>query len=182
LNAERLSSRVHRPPAPGVRAYTPKGRSFALPAKSLRLDHEGVEPVAVVVTYVFPSTEKAMREEPDALVEGQELQKAGKRLEARDRFALCGRSTCPAEIVQACARWSREVEDALPSVVVAARDRQRHDLTDARVPIDGKPGVDVSARAIPLDPGPHRFTFQQTGSPDVEQQALLRDGEKNRDT
>jgi hypothetical protein len=131
---------------------------------------------------VGASPAHAQRSDPclAAPVEGQRLQRAGRLVDARERFAICARNTCPQEIVQDCTRWLRDVEEALPSVVVAARDEQGHDRIDVHVAIDGKPPVDVGARAVSLDPGLHRFVFQR-GSVDVEEQALLREGEKNRE-
>jgi hypothetical protein len=125
----------------------------------------------------------AQRSDPcfTAPLDGQKLQKDGRLLEARVRFSACARNTCPVEIVTDCARWARDVDEALPSVVVAARDSHGRDLVDAQVSIDGQPPFDLSARAIPLDPGPHRFVFMRTGDADIEQNVLLREGEKNRE-
>ncbi len=116
-----------------------------------------------------------------APVEGQKLHRAGKLLAARDRYASCSTTACPAEVVEDCMRWMRQVDDALPSVVVAARDPKGRDLTDVRVSIDGKDPTELSARALRLDPGPHIFVFQRTGSANQEQRAVLREGEKNRE-
>jgi hypothetical protein len=126
---------------------------------------------------------RAQRPDPcfTAPVEGQELQKQGKLLEARSRFAVCAHDTCPREIVQDCTRWSREVDEAVPSIVVAAHDRQGRDLLDVRVSIDGGHPIDLSARAIPMDPGTHRLVFLRDGEANVEQSVLLRDGERNRE-
>jgi hypothetical protein len=73
---------------------------------------------------------RAQRGDPclTAPVDGQKLHKAGKLVEARDRFAVCARNTCPGEIVQDCTRWSREIDEALPSVVMAAQDPEGGDL------------------------------------------------------
>jgi hypothetical protein len=116
-----------------------------------------------------------------APVEGQKLQRAGSLLRARERFALCAQKACPAQIVQDCTQWVQDVERALPSVVVAVRDAQGEDIVDARVAIDGQPPVLVTARAIEVDPGQHHFVFIHAGSPDVPIDALLREGEKNRE-
>ena len=116
-----------------------------------------------------------------APLEGQKLQKAGKLLDARDRYASCATNTCPAEVVEDCMRWLRQVDDALPSVVVAARDPKGRDLTDVTVSIDGKPSAEMSSRSIRLDPGSHAFVFHENGSPDQQQQVMLREGEKNRE-
>jgi len=119
-----------------------------------------------------------------APLDGQKLQKAGKLLDAHDKFNACARKTCPTEIVQYCTRQLSAVEEALPTVVMAARDEDGHDLVDVRVSIDGKPPVPMSARAISMDPGPHKFVFER-GSADagkaVDQQVILREGEKHRE-
>lgn len=116
-----------------------------------------------------------------APVDGQTLQRAGKLLEARQRFAACARNTCPKEIVADCSRWLGEVQAATPSVVVAAVDGRHREAVDARVSIDGKPAVEVTAFAVDVDPGHHAFVFQRAGSADVTVDLLLREGEKNRE-
>jgi hypothetical protein len=113
-------------------------------------------------------------------VEGQKLRRADKLIDAHARFSLCARRTCPARIVQECTRWLHEVDDITPSVVAVARDAQGADLLDVRLSIDGQPPAELSARAIVLDPGPHKLVFQRPGSPDIAQDVLLREGEKDR--
>ena len=115
-----------------------------------------------------------------APVEGQQLQRAGKLLAARDRFAACARKTCPAEIVQDCTRWEQQIASTVPSVVLVARDAKGRDLVDVEVAIDGQAGVAVSARAVDLDPGSHRFVFRRQRSADVVVELLLREGERDR--
>jgi hypothetical protein len=116
-----------------------------------------------------------------APIDGQKAWKAGRLLEARDDFAICSLRTCPAEVVDDCMRWMRQVDEALPSVVVAARDGKGRDLVDVRVSIDGMPPAAAAARAIRLDPGAHTLLFHREGSADVSEQVLLREGEKNRE-
>jgi hypothetical protein len=128
-----------------------------------------------------------------APVEGQKLHKEGKLLAAREKFTMCARKTCPAEIVQDCTRWAGEVDAALPTVVTAARDQAGHDLGDVTVSVDGKPAVPLSPRATSVDPGAHKFVFHRAASvrgPGVagvgagvaiEQVTILREGEKNRE-
>jgi hypothetical protein len=113
-------------------------------------------------------------------VEGQKLRRADKLIDAHARFSQCARRTCPARIVQECTRWLHEVDDITPSVVAAARDAQGADLLDARLSIDGQPPAELSARAVVLDPGPHKLVFSRPGSADIEQDVLLREGERDR--
>ncbi len=115
-----------------------------------------------------------------APVEGQKLRRTDKLLDARDRFTQCARRTCPARIVQECTRWLHEVDDILPSIVAVARDGQGGDLLDVQLSIDDKPPAGMSARAIELDPGSHKLVFRRKGMPDIQQDVLLREGEKNR--
>jgi hypothetical protein len=115
-----------------------------------------------------------------APIDGQQQQRAGKLLEARASYLSCSRKSCPKVIVQDCEHWLGEVNDALPSVIFAARDAQEHDLFDVKVSIDGGATAAPSALGVPLDPGEHRFTFHREGAPDVQQRAILRAGEKNR--
>jgi hypothetical protein len=115
-----------------------------------------------------------------APVDGQKLRRADKLVDAHDKFALCAQRKCPARIVQECTRWLHEVDDITPSIVAAARDSQGGDLLDVRVSVDGQPMADMSARAMVLDPGPHKLVFRRVGSADIEQEVLLHEGEKNR--
>jgi hypothetical protein len=140
--------------------------------------------VLVLATLAFGAA-AARADEPDPCltvpVDGQRLQRAGKLLEARERFDACARRTCPAEIVADCVRWAQEVREALPSVVVVAHDPAGHDLTDATIAIDGAPAVPVSGRASEIDPGPHKLVLRRRGSRDVEEDIVVREGEKNRE-
>ncbi len=115
-----------------------------------------------------------------APVEGQKLRQAGRLLDARARFSHCAIASCPPEIVQDCTRWVAELETTLPSVVLAARDGGGADVTGVRVSIDHGPPIDLTGRGLALDPGRHHFVFRRSGSPDLEQQIMLLEGEKNR--
>lgn len=132
-----------------------------------------------ILLFAAPASASA----PDACltapVDGQKLRRAGKLLESRKSFTFCAREACPREVVQACTRWEHEVEGAIPSVVLAARDDAGHDVA-ARIAIDGGEPNDPGARAIELDPGEHRFVFTKAGSPPIEQRVVIREGEKNR--
>ena len=112
---------------------------------------------------------------------GQTLRNEGKLLAARTELLVCSQASCPSEVSRDCARWLREVEDALPTVVLGASDGLGKDLTDVRVAIDeAPPTTTAEGRPIALDPGVHRFRFERDGSPPVERSIVLRAGEKNR--
>jgi hypothetical protein len=102
-------------------------------------------------------------------------------LDAREKFAACARDVCPREIVSDCVRWLGDLEAATPTIVAATRDSRHRDVTDASVSIDGNSWVEVSPRAIPLDPGPHKLVFRRPDGPEVTVNVTLREGEKNRE-
>jgi len=140
--------------------------------------------VAVAIAVVATSSVAARAEVPKvcltAPVEGQELQRAGKLLAARDKYTACGVPTCPAEIVSDCLAWLRQVDEAMPSVVLAARDTKGDDLADVQVSIDGGASAPTGTRAVRLDPGSHSLVFDHGGMRRT-QQVVLREGEKNRE-
>lgn len=114
-----------------------------------------------------------------APVEGQKLRRDGKLLSAHERFAVCARNSCPAEVVQACARWAHEVEAAIPSVVISVRDEEGHDLPGGQMSIDGEASTPIGVRAVELDPGEHRVIVERADKRH-EERVVLREGEKNR--
>jgi hypothetical protein len=116
-----------------------------------------------------------------AAVEGQKLQRAGKLLDARERFVACAQRACDAAaVVDKCAGWLHEVEVALPSLTLAVLDAGGHDVIARAARIDD---ADASAalggRSIPLDPGPHRVTVEVAGTT-LTENVLVRQGEKDR--
>jgi hypothetical protein len=141
--------------------------------------------VTVTVTVAATAAGTASADTPttvclSAVVEGQKLQRDGKLLYARDKYAACAVRTCPPEVVDDCVGWLHEVDQALPSVVLAARDEKGVDLKDVEVSVDGSRAVPTGTRAVPLDPGSHTFVFHHEGA-ERKQQLVLREGEKNRE-
>ena len=139
-------------------------------------------PLALAVVIAsLPSAARADRASCfDAPVKGQQLRRAGKLRAARDQFLACAQKTCPAEIVEDCARWSSEVELALPSIAVAARDAQGRDLPDATASIDGAATAPIGVRAIRLDPGPHSIVVRRADGVEGQRDVILREGEHDR--
>jgi hypothetical protein len=112
---------------------------------------------------------------------GQQLRSAGKLSEAREQLMVCSRAECPRLIQQDCTQWMSEVLGTLPSVVPGAKDKKGRDVVDVRVSVDGKIAAEtLDGKAIVLDPGVHTFRFETKGAPAVEEQVVVKPGEKNR--
>jgi hypothetical protein len=116
-----------------------------------------------------------------ASYDGQKLRDEGKLLDARAQFVRCAVEECPALVVAECARWLKEIEERVPTVVFAVRDADGHDVLSATVSIDGKPLVGaLEGRAVPVDAGRHTFRFAADGKIPVLQEVIIREGERGR--
>ena len=100
---------------------------------------------------------------------------------ARAQLLLCAAPTCPADVRNECALRVSEVNTQIPTLVFEALDRARNDLSQVRVSMDGQPLVErLDGSALSVDPGEHRFVFELAGTPAVEKQLVIREGEKDR--
>jgi hypothetical protein len=140
-------------------------------------------PAVLVLVSLLPS--RVLAAERDSCIAAaeaaQELRRAGKLIEARERLLVCSRPSCPVIIHQDCTSWMGQVLATLPSVVLGARTAAGQDLTAVRVSIDGVVTKEVlDGKPTEIDPGPHVFRFEGAGLPPVEETVLVRAGEQNR--
>jgi hypothetical protein len=113
--------------------------------------------------------------------QGQALRDEGKYREARESLIACSRSECPAIVIASCSRWLRDVDQAIPTIVVAVKDQHGSDVADARVLFDGKLLADkIDGQPLLVDAGEHMLRFERDGTTPVEQHIVLRASEKNR--
>jgi len=109
----------------------------------------------------------------------QDSRASRKLTEARSHYVTCSHELCPDVIREDCSKGLREVDEALPSITLAA-SIDGHDATDAKVSLDGAPiegGLD--GRSIPLDPGSYSARFERPGSAPLEVKIVAREGQKN---
>lgn len=117
-----------------------------------------------------------------AFEDAQRLQKKGQLLAASDKATACAAVSCPIEIVAQCTKLRESIDEATPTIVVAAEHDGR-DLAAAKLFIDGN---EVSARldGLPrrLDPGSHviRVVPEEGALEPRESSITLRSGERNR--
>jgi hypothetical protein len=110
----------------------------------------------------------------------QKLRTQKKLRAARKELVSCAQEICPAVVKKDCVTWLKEVDDSLPTVIVAARDGSGNDLTDVRVTVDGELLAErIEGSALAVDPGAHTFKFESAGTT-VESKVLIRETEKNR--
>lgn len=114
--------------------------------------------------------------------ENAQTERSAHRLRrSRERLLACAQVGCPMIVRSDCATWLAEVDQLMPSVVVTARDTRGIELVDVRVIVDGElVASHLDGLAMPVDPGTHLFRFEAAGATPLEQQILIREGEKGR--
>jgi len=113
---------------------------------------------------------------------GQQARDDGRYRAARESFATCGRSVCPKVVAASCTKWAREIDDAMPSLVLSAKDGSGADVSDVRVTFDGAPlASSLDGKPIDVDPGAHKLRFEHEGSAPVERDVVVKAGEKLRE-
>jgi hypothetical protein len=133
-------------------------------------------PASLVATAAFADDKAAC---VDAATKGQRFKDTHKLVEARDQLRICAAAACPAVVQTDCANWLAEVENALPTVVVTAKNGAGADLVDVKVTVDGQPLVSkLDGQAIPMNAGPHTFHFEGADGT-LDQQVVVTEGEKS---
>ncbi len=112
---------------------------------------------------------------------GQRARKDRLFTEARTQFLTCARPICPQIVRQDCMTWQGELTKILPSITLAIRDAEDHDVIEAKIFLDAKPFADkVDGKAVFLDPGEHVFRIEAEGFEPSEIRVIAREGEQNR--
>jgi hypothetical protein len=113
--------------------------------------------------------------------QAQISRKHGRLLEARGKLQLCAADACPALARQDCGVWLVEVEERLPTIVIAAKDTHGAPTTAVKCALDGEPLIDqLGAAPLPINPGAHTLKCEMEGAPPVEQALAVVEGEKGR--
>jgi hypothetical protein len=117
----------------------------------------------------------------EAYEQAQKLRQEGHMSDAKKKLMVCVREVCPPVLRRDCDQWLTDLNQVMPSIVIAAKGPQGSDVAEVKVMMDGHVLTEhLDGKAISLDPGMHSFRFVYGQLPPIEQQLLLREGEKNR--
>ena len=117
----------------------------------------------------------------NAADQAQSARDDGKYRAAREAFATCARAVCPKPVAATCTKWSRELDDAMPTIVLSAKDASGSDVSAVRVTFDGAQLATVlDGKPVDVDPGSHKLRFEHEGSDPIDQTVVIRAGEKLR--
>ncbi len=112
---------------------------------------------------------------------GQRLRDEARFIESRARFIRCSAEACPGVVRRECVQWLADVDQRMPSIVIATRDGSSKDVIGAAIVLDGKPlGASVVGREIPVDPGPHRLDATLAGHRRGVESVVVREREQGR--
>jgi hypothetical protein len=115
----------------------------------------------------------------EASSKAQRMRGAHQLLEARDQLRVCAAAACPAVVQSDCATWLEEVERAIPTVVLSAKDGAGNDVFDVTVSVDGAPlAGKLDGSALAMNPGPHTFHFVRADGTTTDRQVLVQEGQK----
>jgi hypothetical protein len=113
--------------------------------------------------------------------DGQKLRDEGMLLAARAKFVQCSREQCVGGVSTDCAKWAAELESRLPTIRLSARDASGQNVVRVRTLIDGQLVAEtLDGKPIPVDPGSHKIRFEAAGHAPIEQEAVVREGERAR--
>jgi hypothetical protein len=123
-----------------------------------------------------PSKDQCISANEDA----DALRKSGHLLAARTSLAACTVGSCPSVVRDDCNTHLKEVNDALPSVLITAVDGATP-LTDVKVVIDNETTLAerLDGKPLEVDPGEHTFAFFVKGKATQTKKLTLKEGEKN---
>jgi hypothetical protein len=111
----------------------------------------------------------------------QRLRKEGKLAASREQLVLCVRPACPRLVQRDCSQWLSSLDAITPTVIVNARDADGKDVLSVRVLVDGVVLSDkLDGKPHPVDPGVHVFRYEREGASPVEENVVIREGEKGR--
>jgi hypothetical protein len=109
------------------------------------------------------------------------LRQQGKLHDALKQLAACADTTCPDEVKQECAKRIADIDAAMPSLILAAKDLGGNDIDAVEVTMDGQPFAGrLDGRPITVDPGEHKFHYVVSHAPPAEKTLIVREGERGR--
>jgi hypothetical protein len=147
--------------------------------------------LGLMVAFAVPGEAPASAGEPekstdrascaDSYRNAQMQRRSGALRRARESLIMCSSDRCPAVLQPDCMRWLTEVEAAMPTMTVAAKGVDGKDVTDVRVSLDGQLfSAALDGKSVSIDPGSHTLHFEHGTEAPIDQQIVVREGEKSR--
>ncbi len=112
---------------------------------------------------------------------GQKAMRSGALTKARDELKVCSRDECLPLVRKDCVSWLDDVNASIPSIVIAVKGLDGSETFDVKLSINGKLVTSkLDVKAIEVDPGTLKLKFEIDGAAPIEQEVVLRQGQKNK--
>ena len=116
-----------------------------------------------------------------AYLSAQDKEKAGQLVEASKLYRSCSDLACGTSVWHACVEANTNLRATLPSIVPVAIDASGDPRADVEVKMDGQVITSqLTGLAIPVDPGPHEFSFSIGSGVFASAKISIVEGERNR--
>lgn len=112
--------------------------------------------------------------------DAQKLRKGGDLVGARENLMVCASESCPDLAKLDCVKWLREVDDVMPSILVAARTASGSDVAGVRVFIDDALLTSRAGAAADVNPGDHVLRVEAAGYAPYAEKLVVSEREKAR--
>jgi hypothetical protein len=137
--------------------------------------------LALATTPALADKEPAKSDCVRAYEAAQKDRLAGDLPAAKAGLLVCSNAACPAIVQSDCAGWLREVEAAMPSLVVTIRDPGGADVVGAKVYVDGdRAHPHAIGEAFDVKPGPRKLEVEAPNAPPITREVVVSPAEKNR--
>jgi hypothetical protein len=137
--------------------------------------------VAIALAHGGRANADTVEECASASEQGQSLRNQRSWTAAHKQFMSCAHARCPAIVRTDCEQWLGELDRAMPTVIVSAKDPQGSDLVEVRFFVDGALLAErADGKAVSLDPGPHELRYVHAGYAPVVESIVASEAEKNR--
>jgi hypothetical protein len=115
----------------------------------------------------------------DAHERGQSTRKDGRIREAREHFAICGHDKCPKLVREDCVQRLEDTKDAVPTLLLKAKEASGSYLSDFTVTINGQPApAPATDGTIAMDTGEYTVRMELPDGRFVERKVTLSEGQK----
>lgn len=117
----------------------------------------------------------------EAYKDGQDKEKAGHLVEAREQYSECAKSACGAFLLNECTTRHARLDSDIPSVIPVATHKSGKPYQHVLVTLDGEPFCSsLDGRALQVDPGMHEFVFTTDKGLTATEKVLILQGDRNR--
>ena len=136
---------------------------------------------ALAAVSVAPPAVAGKKECAASYVDAQKLKAASSFKKAREQLLICAKDECLAAVKKDCVSWLDEVNASIPSIVIEAKGPDGKETFEVKVTLDGEVLTEkLDVNAIEVDPGTHKILLEYAGEAPVEQEFILRQGQKNK--